>query len=286
MDKKELIERITLKKEFSKLPEKDVELAFEKFDKPRNADYQKLKLTRQFLRKVYSSFASRKLLGIKDRDVSWVLNKHKSTKERLPYYEEVYGRIFKNMNEKTISVIDLGAGVNGFSYGFFINKKINYIGVEAVGQLVDLMNYFFKGQKTMLLTNSSTPEWRLCRRNKKRGQIKEKINGKAFHLSLFETEKIKELIKKQSKPRIIFLFKVIDSLEIIERDYSKKLLDEIVPLADKVVLSFATKSLGRRSRFGVQRLWIKKFIEENFEVLDNFEIGGEQYLIFQKSENL
>jgi len=286
MDKKELIERITLKKEFSKLPEKDVELAFEKFDKPRNADYQKLKLTRQFLRKVYSSFASRKLLGIKDRDVSWVLNKHKSTKERLPYYEEVYGRIFKNMNEKTISVIDLGAGVNGFSYGFFINKKINYIGVEAVGQLVDLMNYFFKGQKPMLLTNSSTPEWRLCRRNKKRGQIKEKINGKAFHLSLFETEKIKELIKKQSKPRIIFLFKVIDSLEIIERDYSKKLLDEIVPLADKVVLSFATKSLGRRSRFGVQRLWIKKFIEENFEVLDNFEIGGEQYLIFQKSENL
>ena len=104
---KELIKKITQKKEFSQLPKKDVELAFEKFDKPRDADYQKLKLIRQFLRKVYSSFTSRKLLGIKNRDVDakskrisrrpklnskfnsneWVLNKHKSTKERLPYYE-------------------------------------------------------------------------------------------------------------------------------------------------------------------------------------------------------
>ena len=146
MDKDELIEKITQKKEFSKLPKKDVELAFEKFDKSKNADYQKLKLTRQFLRKVYSSFASRKLLNIKDRDVEWVLNKHKSTKERFPYYEEVYERIFEGLNGK-ISVIDLGAGVNGFSYGFFKNQKINYVGVEAVGQLVELMNYFFKSKK-------------------------------------------------------------------------------------------------------------------------------------------
>ena len=100
MDRKELIEKITQKKEFSKLPQKDVELVFEKFDKLQNADYQKLKLTRQFLRKVYSSFTSRKLLNLrqklnlltassmrgqsKDKDVERVLKKHKSTKERLP----------------------------------------------------------------------------------------------------------------------------------------------------------------------------------------------------------
>jgi len=255
ISKKELIKKITEKKEFSKLPKKDVELAFEKFDKPRNADYQKLKLTRQFLRKVYSSFASRKLLGIKERDADWVLNKHKSTKERLPYYEEIYGRIFEGIKEKEISVIDLGAGVNGFSYGLFKNEKVNYIGVEAVGQLVELMNYFFKSKK---------------------------INGKAFHLSLFEIEKVKELIEKQKKPRIVFLFKVIDSLEIVERNYSKKLLEEIVPLADKVVLSFATRSLGRRSKFSAQRSWIKKFVKENFEVLDEFEIEGEYYLVLEK----
>ena len=255
MSKKELIKKITEKKEFSKLPEKDVELAFEKFDKKDLNDYQKLKLVRQFLRKIYSSFTSRKLLNVKDMEVDYVLGKHKSSKERVPFYEEVYGKIFGWMKERAISVIDLGAGVNGFSYGFFKNEKVNYIGVEAVGQLVELMNYFFKSRK---------------------------INGKAFHLSLFEIEKVKELIKKQKKPRVVFLFKVIDSLEVVERDYSKKLLNEIVPLADKVVLSFATRSLGRRSKFSAQRGWIKRFIEENFEMLEDFEIGGERYFIFQK----
>lgn len=252
MDKKELLKKITRKKEFSQLPEKDVEFAFEKFEEKNLNDYQILKLTRQFLRKVYSSFASRKLLNIKDKDVEWVLNKHKSTKERFPHYSEIYEKIFFNINPIKISVIDLGAGVNGFSYNFF-KKKINYTGVEAIGQLVELMNYFFK---------------------------REEINGKAYHLSLFEINKIKELIRKQDNPKVVFLFKVIDSLEVIERDYSKKLLKEIVPLVDKVVLSFATKSLGKRSNFGAQRNWIKKFIKEEFKILDDFELGGERYVVF------
>ena len=119
MDKRQLIEKITFKKEFSQLPEKDVELAFEKFENDKYLDEEKVKLTRDLLRKVYSSFSSQKLLGIKDRDADWVLNKHKSTKERLPYYEEVYEKIFERIKRKKISVIDLGAGVNGFSYVFF-----------------------------------------------------------------------------------------------------------------------------------------------------------------------
>ena len=275
MNKQRLIKKITQKKEFSQLPKKDVELVFEKFDKEKYLDEEKIKLTRDLLRKVYSSFSSRKLLNLKDKDVEWVLKKHKSTKERLPYYEEVYERIFQGLDTqggtpknipkniftkgKKISVVDLGAGVNGFSYGFFKNKKINYVGVEAVGQLVELMNYFFKNKK---------------------------IKARAFHLSLFEIEEIKNLIKKQKKPRVVFLFKVIDSLEVLERNYSKKLLEEIVPFADKIVLSFATRSLGKRSRFGAQRSWIKNFIDKNFEILDNFEMGGEKYIVFRKKKDL
>ncbi|PIO08523.1 hypothetical protein COU59_01420 [Candidatus Pacearchaeota archaeon CG10_big_fil_rev_8_21_14_0_10_34_12] len=256
--KEEMIDKITQKKEFSQLPEKDVETAFEKFDKERNSDYQKLKLTRNFLREIFSSFSSRKLLNpMKEKGTDWYLMKHKSTKERFPYYEEVYGRIFKDFKDKEISLIDLGAGINGFSYGFFkkINLKVKYVGVEAVGQLVKLMNLFFKENK---------------------------IKGKSSHLSLFETGKIKELIKKQKKPRIIFFMKVIDSLEAVERDYSKKLLREIIPLSNIIVLSFATRSLGSGKKFGVNRNWILKFIKDVFQVLDDFEIGGERYVIFKE----
>jgi len=51
---------------------------------------------------------------------------------------------------------------------------------------------------------------------------------------------------------------VIDSLEVIERNYSKKLLKEIVPLVDLVVLSFATRSLGKRSKFKCSKVVDKK----------------------------
>jgi hypothetical protein len=141
MDKKELIKKIIEKKEFSALPEKDVEIAFSKFEKERNTDYQKLKLTRDFLRKIYSSFSSRKLLIPKEQDAEWVLLKHKSTKERFPFYEEIYSRLLKNFEGKKTSVTDLGCGVNSFSFEFLkkINPSISYKGVEALGQLCELV---------------------------------------------------------------------------------------------------------------------------------------------------
>ena len=84
------------------------------------------------------------------------------------------------------------------------------------------------------------------------------------------------------KPRIVFLFKVFDSLEMLERNYSKKLLLEFVPIVDKVVISFATRSLVNRKKFLAQRKWLTNFIEDKFNVLDDFEIGGERYICFEK----
>jgi hypothetical protein len=232
---------------------KDVLLAFEKFDKEKYSDEEKVKLTRKLLREVFSSFASQKLLSLKDKGVEWVLHKHLSTRERLPYYQKLYERILKGYS-KNLNLFDLGAGVNGFSYEYF-EKEINYIGIEAMKQLVDLMNYYFD---------------------------REKIKGKAIHLSLFELEKIKKIIEKEKAQKIIFLFKTLDSLEMLERDYSKKLLKELVPLVHRVVVSFAVKSMGKGIRFRAKRDWIIDFIKENFKMIDDFELGGERYLVFNK----
>ncbi|MCX6747092.1 MAG: hypothetical protein NTU63_03080 [Candidatus Pacearchaeota archaeon] len=268
---KTILESIREKREFSQLPEKEIELAFEQFARRQACDEEKIRLTRELLRKVFSAFISKKLLSLKNKEPEWILRKHLSTRERmnvqrsskhgqteerLPYYEQIYKRIFNNLGKK-ISVIDLGAGINGFSYYFFNNLKLDvrYIAVEAVGQLVELMNFYFK---------------------------KNKINGKAIHMSLFEKGKLKEIIKKENKPRIILLFKVIDALESIKKDYSKELISEIVPLADKIVISFATRSLGNRQKFRAKREWIVDFINKNFKVLDDFELGGERYIAFSK----
>jgi hypothetical protein len=113
---------------------------------------------------------------------------------------------------------------------------------------------------------------------------KEVLRARAIHMSLFEIKKLKELIKKSKKPKIVFLFKTLDSLEILERDFSKELLREITPLVKKVVISFATRSLIKKTKFRVKRTWILNFIKENFRTLEDFELGGERYIVFENKK--
>lgn len=259
MDKHELIKKITGKKEFSELPQIDVEIALEHFASEKFVDEEKIKLTRDLLRRVFSAFSRNKLLNpkiLEKKSSEEILKKHFSTTERVPYFSELYSRILRGENKK-INVIDLGAGVNGFSYNFFKEAgfEVYYVAVESIGQLVSLMNCFFK---------------------------KEKLNACAVHESLFNLEKIKKEIEKCKTPRIIFLFKVLDSLEMMKRDYSKKLLEEIAPLADRIVVSFATRSLVKKTKFKVRRYWFENFAKEKFNILDDFEIGGEKYFVLGK----
>lgn len=249
---KEIFDQITSKADFSKLLKMDVEKAFEHFEMRQVSIEEKIRLTRDLLRKVFSAFTSKKLLSLKDKDPEWVLNRHISTKERLPYYKELYERLLKGFDKLTI--FDLGAGINGFSYNFF-PQGTYYIGVEAMGQLVDLMNYYFKT----------------------RG-----LEARALHESLFNLGEIKKYLNQVKGTKFIFLLKTIDSLEMLERDYSKFFLKEIVPLVDRVVVSFATRSLIKKTKFKVKRNWIISFIKDNFEVLDEFELGSEKYLVFKE----
>lgn len=256
MNRQELIKKITEKKDFSQLPREDVELALNKFDKSNYIDEEKIKLTRDLLRKVFSVFTSGKLLNINDRDSEWILKKHLSTRERFNYYPQVYQKIFSNLpliNKKKIFVFDFGAGINGFSYPY-LPKNSTYFGIEGMNQLVDLTNHYFK---------------------------KNNFDGKVIQESLFNLNNLKKIILKEKGEKVLFLFKVIDSLEMLQDDYSKLLLKEVVPLVDLVVVSFATRSLIKRERFKVNRKWIIDFIKENFELIEDFEIGNERYIKFK-----
>jgi len=244
--------QVIKKKEFSKLPKKDVERAFGLFEKREVSEREKIRLTREMLHKVFSSFTSQKILSLKDKSPEWILRKHLSTRERLGFYEKLYSRLLKGF--EGASVFDFGAGINGFSYSYF-PKGISYFGIEAMGQLVELMNYYFKAQG---------------------------LEGIAIHESLFELEKVKKYLKQVRGKKILFLFKVVDGLEMLERNYSKKLLEESVPLVNKVVFSFATKSMINQKRFRAKRDWILNFIKERFKILDDFELGSERYVVFKK----
>jgi hypothetical protein len=250
LPREEVISKIMEKKEFSQIPKKDVELVFDSFEGKDLILEERIKKTRDLLRKMYSVFVSDKLFKKKNESPEWFLKKHISTKERFEFYGELYGKILKGGE----TIFDLGAGVNGFSFEYF-PKGVKYVGVEAVGQLVNLMNYYFKT----------------------RG-----LEGGAVHESLFELEKIKNILKQGKGKTVVFLFKVLDSLEMLERDYSKKLLSAIVPLVDSLVISYATESLASKKKFFANRKWLREFISEEFMLLEEFQLGGERYIVFSK----
>lgn len=252
----EIIDKIISKKEFKDLPRKDVELIYSKFDKENYLVEEKIKLTRDLLRKMYTAFVSEKLLNVKNKEPGWFLNKHISTKERLEHYGKVYRRCLNNL-KKQLTIFDFGCGVNGFSYESFLKEgfKVKYIGTEPVGQLTDLQNNYFKEKD---------------------------FDARVDKVSLFDLNSTIDLINKEKGIKVIFLFKTLDSLEMAERDYSKELLKKIVPLVDRIIISWATRSLVSKKKFYADRKWLKNFIQEEFKIIDEFEEGNENYLIFNK----
>jgi len=270
MNKKDLIKEIKKKKEYSSIPDSEVERILDIFnqEKKKYTEREKFKLTREMLMKLFSGTMSKKLLSpkiLEKKSADDILKKHLSTRERFDYYKDIYSRIFRDFKlneEERVSIIDLGAGINGLSYNKFPEDfEVNYVGVEVVGRLVDLMNEHFK----------------------KQGLEK---NAQAVQESLFNLEEIKKIIRETNRPRVIFLFKILDSLEFRERDYTKKLLFELSELDIKgFVLSFATESYIKKEKFKAKRKWIQNFIKENFQVVDDFELGGERYIVFENASH-
>ena len=194
-------------------------------------------------------------------------------------------RVYEKYSLAIGVVFDFGCGINGFSYPEFakLGFNVKYIGTEPVGQLCELQNYWFE----------------------KRG-----MNAKVEHISLFDLmgnvklireENFSELstpLSAESRPahsnskkfsrvksdsvKVAFFFKVLDSLEMLKRNYSKEVLDTIVPLVDGAVVSWATKSLVSKKKFHAERKWLKEFILEHFKILNEFDLGVEHYIVFSK----
>ena len=212
-----------------------------------------VKNSRALLRKYFGVFLTNKIL--KEKVIGEdILKSHKSSKKRN--YQEFYKNIFFE-NEKVGSIIDLGCGVNGFSYNFMyeVVGNIDYVGIEASGQLVEFINKYFKEKN---------------------------LSGNAISLDLFDINAVLKILKKKKKPRIVFMFQIIDALENLKFNFSKKFIFEISKECEKIILSLSTESLGGRKKFLVKRSWIIDFLEQNFIINRDFRINGERFIIFSK----
>jgi len=250
-----LIKKVKEKREFSGLPDGIISKVLEMRGIRNKTDDERVKLSRAFLRKYFGVFMTNKVLKTDDENI---LESHISSKKRN--YVELYERIF-GAEKFFKSVVDLGCGVNGFSYKYlreFVGD-VKYVGLEATKQLVDKMNYYF--DKSGFVSASSI--W--C--------------------DLFDLSRVGEVIKKQEEPRIIFAFQVLDALESVEGDFSKKLLlkiKELIGKNDRIVLSFSMKSISGRTRFQSNREWVVQFLRDNFTIADDFSMFDERFVIVKK----
>jgi Ribosomal RNA methyltransferase (FmrO) len=235
-----LVEEVKKKKEFSGLPNSVVKRALvESGDDVKDA--------RSLLRKYFGVFLTNRVLKGKGD----LLGVHMSSKKRD--YEEFYSRIFDG-GSSVGSVIDLGCGVNGFSYEY-LPEGVEYVGIEAAGQLVELMNVYFD---------------------------KEGFDARVVCLDLFDVGKVLDILRKAKKPRVVFMFQVIDALENMKRDFSKEFISAVMENAEVLVISLPMVSLGGRKRFEVNRKWLVDFLESEFVVKKDFEMFGERILIVKR----
>jgi hypothetical protein len=156
-------------------------------------------------------------------------------------------------------VIDLGCGVNGFSYCYLREElgDVDYVGIEAAGQLVESMNDYFE---------------------------REGFSAEAVVGDLFDVENVLKILREQKKDRVVFLFQVIDALEGLERDFSKEFLSEISKECEWIVLSLSMESLGGRKKFEARRKWLMDFLKENFVVVRDFVGAGEKIIILKNKK--
>ncbi len=236
----DLVGEVKKKKEFSGVPDSVVGRALcESKDDVKEA--------RALLRKYFGVFLTNRVLHKSGNK----LDVHISSKKRD--YGEFYGEIFSGIRDVK-SIVDLGCGVNGFSYEF-LPRGVSYVGVEAAGQLVDQMNIFFKDNY---------------------------FDGRAICGDLFDLDLVRGILEKAKCPRVVFLFQVVDALENMERNFSLKLIGEIMKNCEVLVLSLPLVSLGGGKKFAVKRKWLMDFLAENYNVLRDFEMFGERILVVQK----
>ena len=136
---------------------------------------------------------------------------------------------------------------NGFSYSYwkYAFGFVRYVGVEASEQLVDNTNVFFD-------------------------KVGVGDSAECVHGDLFDFNFVKGILESEGSNRVVFLFQVIDALEGVKRNFSKEFLLMLKKRSEYIIVSMPIVSLSGKA-MRAQRKWVANFLNDNVEVLGEFE---------------
>ncbi len=256
----DIISKIKSKRELKSLSDSFIDYILSKIK-----EKDSIKEARKELRRLYGSFQF--INAIKKRDVYLkeiinslnkkefnleahknLLKTHRSTKERLDIYEDLYNNI-----NNFISIQDLACGLNPFSLIFLKNKNVNYYAYDLECQELNLVKEYFKSVEE---------------------NFKE-FNFEVNPINLFEGI-------PETKTDYCLLFKFLDLLES-KKQYklAEKIIKEIK--SKYIIASFSTKTLSGKLMNHPNRKWFElmlKRLNYNFKIL---KYENEIFYIIHKS---
>lgn len=171
-----------------------------------------------------------------------ILMTHRSTKERLDDYVFIYKKI---LDKNVRSILDVSSGINAFSFPLMNLKRIDYIATELSEKDCLFLNRYFEMMK------------------------KFGLNGKSIKINLLKDKKFPET-------DVVFMFKVLDTLEGLKRGITKSILDSIK--CKKLVVSFPTKTLSGKNLSKKRLRWFEGLID-NYET---FETHNEIFYVIKE----
>lgn len=211
-----------------------------------------LKKVRAQLRRQFGAFNNPHIKRnelIEKKDYNGILLSHQSSKERMPYYKEVYLKIFKK-HDISVSIIDIGCGFNPLSIEYMPFIPKNYLALDINEKDLEIINTYFKQKK---------------------------INGK---IRVFDATNQSNYSFSKNYD-VCFAFKLF---EILERTKSHRLTEDIINLipSNTIVASFSTRTLSNAPMTKKRRIWFEVMSLRLGYSIESFSIPNELFYILTK----
>lgn len=261
-DLEKIVENILLSSKYRNIKEKTI-LEIVKAELPKHKKEKTLiKSVKNKLHQIYGAFLSEKnireinsLLDILEADKQRlkeisrkILLLHRSTRERIDFYEDLYKEIF-NLTCKPKSILDLASGLNPYSIPWMnIENSIEYYAYDIDSLLVENINRFLE------IINYP-----------KLAMVKDVV---------FED------IEKYGD--ICFIFKFLPIVERIKKGSSIRILEKIK--VQFAIVSFPLKSFSGREK-GMLENYSKMFepiFKHNYDIVKRFILGQEVFYILRR----
>lgn len=193
--------------------------------------------------------------GEKLKQLDSLLRTHQSTYERVNAYPTLFKELFKDL-DSVENILDLGCGFNPLAYRW-LGCEPKYTASDISSQDMTLLQEFFDF---------------------------EEIEGETKKCNLLNEEERTELFAGNWD--VVFMFKLVDTLESQQRHISKKIITELREKCSCIIISFPMVSIGGRVfREGEKENWFSAFLRKEHITWRIHNIPGEEFWIL-RSTNL